>query len=127
MSSASQKQPKVVVIVDDDYDQVQGLELALKDNGYAVYYGDDGDKGLALINSVKPDLLVLDLSMPGRSGFLVLEYMRTKSSINCPVIVVTAIDGRRHHDYAMALGARAFLKKPYGIFEMLESIKQLIG
>jgi DNA-binding response OmpR family regulator len=127
LSSASQEQQKVVVIVDDEYDQVQGLELALKDHGYAVFYGEDGDKGLALVNSVKPDLLVLDLSMPGRSGFLVLEYMRTNGSVDCPVIVVTAIEGQRHRDYAMTLGARVFLKKPYGIYEMLDSIKRLIG
>ncbi len=113
--------------MDDEYDQVLGLEQALKDHGYAVFYGDDGNKGLALINSVKPDLLVLDLSMPGRSGFLVLEYMRANGKIDCPVIVVTAIDGQRHRDYAMTLGAHAFYKKPYGIREMLDTINQLLG
>ena len=64
---------RVVVIVDDEYNHVAGIEFALQDLGWEVHYADKGNAGLALITTIKPDLVMLDLGMEGRSGFLVLQ------------------------------------------------------
>ena len=73
---SGQKAGKRILLVDDDAEIVESLRLALESNGYTVLIARDGNQGLALSERENPDLVILDMMMPKRSGFLVLEKMR---------------------------------------------------
>jgi DNA-binding response OmpR family regulator len=73
-----------------------------------------------------PDLLILDMMMPKRSGFLVLEkLLRTKPDL--PAIMITANEGSRHKAYAEMLGVKDYLRKPFPMDRLLESVERLLG
>jgi DNA-binding response OmpR family regulator len=116
-----------ILIVDDQRIQVEGIKYALKSVDFDVTYTNDGNKGLAMIKASPPDLLILDLGMPGRSGFLILEQLRSEDIFSGPVVVVTGIDGQRHQDYAMTLGADAFFRKPYVIEDLVVKVQELLA
>jgi CheY-like chemotaxis protein len=116
-----------VLVIEDETDQAQGLIYALKEQGWEVTHAEDGNRGLVLLKTLSPDLLILDLGIPHRSGFLILEQLCEEGIKVGKVIVLTGQDGQRHHDYAMTLGADAFILKPYGISEVIEVSRSLIG
>ncbi|MBX3416595.1 MAG: response regulator transcription factor [Pirellulaceae bacterium] len=126
-SLADKKPRRKVLIVDDHRNQIEGIEYGLKQNGFDVLYTNDGNKGLAIIKSSPPDLVLLDLGMPGRSGFLILEQLRFEDIYSGPVVIVTGIDGQRHHDYSLTLGAAAIFKKPYIVEELVAKIRELVA
>lgn len=114
------------LIVDDHRSQVEGIEFALRKLNLDVLFTDDGNKGLAIIKTTPLDIIILDLGMPGRSGFIILEQLRCEDIYNGPVIVVTGIEGFRHQSYAMTLGADAFFRKPYAIEEVVAKVAELL-
>ena len=73
---SGQKQQKRILLVDDDAEIIESLRLALESHGYTVLVARDGNQGLALTERENPDLVILDMMMPKRSGFLVLEKLR---------------------------------------------------
>jgi DNA-binding response OmpR family regulator len=85
-----------ILIVDDDFEVAEPVKYALEDLGYTVTHVPDGNQGVASIDVVRPDLMVLDMMMPGRSGFLVLEHLRRTKNAYVRVIMVTGNDGERH-------------------------------
>jgi DNA-binding response OmpR family regulator len=118
---------KRVLLVDDDAEIVESLRLALEANGYEVLVARDGNQGLALTERENPDLVILDMMMPKRSGFLVLERLRRTQENSPPVIMITANEGNRHKAYAEMLGVDEYLRKPFPMDKLLESVKRLVG
>ena len=114
-------QAKTILIVDDDKDLVQGLQLVLEGRGYRVAKAHDGVAGLAAAERELPDLVVVDMMMPKKSGFLVLEGLKTKNP-GLKVIMMTANEGARHRAYAEMLGVDDYLRKPFAMDKFLESI-----
>ena len=90
---SGQKAGKRILLVDDDAEIVESLRLALEANGYTVLVARDGNQGLALSERENPDLVILDMMMPKRSGFLVLEKMRRTRETPMRVIMITANEG----------------------------------
>ena len=125
-SAASSESPHIIVI-DDDIDINRSITLSLERQGYAVSHAHEGNKGVAMVETILPDLVVLDLMMPNRSGFLVLERLCQNPDTQMPVIVITAVDGRRHQQYAELLGAADYLHKPFPIDRLLASVKTLLN
>ncbi len=117
---------RTVLLIEDEPGQVYGLVHAFEQQGWNVNHVGDGNLGLATIKTIKPDLVILDLGIPMRSGFLILEQMREEEIDCCRVIVLTGMDGQRHHDYAMALGADAFIRKPFTVDEVIKVAKSLL-
>ena len=108
-----------VLVVDDDPDVLDVLALALRSEGATVTTAADGDEAIAQLARKRPDLIVLDMMLPRRSGFLVLEEIQTHDAPP-PVIMVTANEGRRHRSYAESLGVAAYLNKPISIERLLD-------
>ena len=120
------KKPRVLV-VDDDGEIVESIRYALESNGFHVEVARDGNQGLAMAETTTPDLLVLDMMMPKRSGFLVLEQLRREGRDNVRVIMITGNEGNRHQQYAELLGVDDYLRKPFPMERLVESAKNLIS
>jgi DNA-binding response OmpR family regulator len=121
------KKGKRILLVDDDAEIVESLRLALESNGYTVLIARDGNQGLALSERENPDLVILDMMMPKRSGFLVLEKMRRTRETPLRVIMITANEGSRHKAYAEMLGVDDYIRKPFPMDRLIESVQRLIG
>jgi DNA-binding response OmpR family regulator len=122
-----EKKSKRILLVDDDAEIVESLRLALESNGYTVLVARDGNQGLALTERENPDLVILDMMMPKRSGFLVLERMRRTRESPLRVIMITANEGSRHKAYAEMLGVDDYIRKPFPMDRLIDSVQRLIG
>jgi DNA-binding response OmpR family regulator len=115
-----------VLIVDDDNEIVTSLKFALEAKGYQVLVARDGNQGLAMAERDDPDLVILDMMMPKRSGFLVLEKLRRTRPIPLRVIMITANEGSRHKAYAEMLGVDDYIRKPFAMDRLMESVSRLL-
>jgi DNA-binding response OmpR family regulator len=117
---------KRILLVDDDYEIIESMRLTLESRGYEILIARDGNQGLAMAERENPDLLILDMMMPKRSGFLVLEKL-LRSKPDLPTIMITANEGSRHKAYAEMLGVKDYLRKPFPMDRLLESVEKLMG
>ena len=115
-----------ILIIDDDAEIVESVSYALKGEGFAVVSARDGNQGLALAEKESPDLIILDMMMPKRSGFLVLEKLR-RSEDATPVIMITGNEGSRHKAYAEMLGVVDYLRKPFAMEVLLEAVNRALS
>jgi DNA-binding response OmpR family regulator len=115
---------RTVLVVDDDSEILTALRTVLEKRGYRVLTATDGNQGLAAAEREAPDLVVVDMMMPKKSGFLVLEKLKSRPS-GPAVIMITANEGSRHRAYASALGADDYLRKPFDMSRFLESVERL--
>jgi DNA-binding response OmpR family regulator len=118
--------PKRVLLVDDDPEIIEAIRYALESRGYKIFIARDGNQGLALAESEDPDLVILDMMMPKRSGFLVLEKLRRTRQVPVRVIMITANEGSRHKAYAEMLGVDDYLRKPFAMDKLVESVERLL-
>jgi DNA-binding response OmpR family regulator len=116
---------KAILIIDDDREFVQGLQAVLESRGYRVATAHDGAAGLTVADEERPDLVIVDMMMPKKSGFLVLEGLKKNGAANPKVIMMTANEGSRHRAYAEMLGVDDYLRKPFGMDKFLDSVQQL--
>jgi DNA-binding response OmpR family regulator len=121
------KGPKRVLLVDDDREIIESLRIALEAKGYEVLVARDGNQGLALAERENPDLMILDMMMPRRSGFLVLERLRHTRPVPVRIIMITANEGSRHKAYAELLGVDDYIRKPFAMDRLLASVDRLLG
>jgi DNA-binding response OmpR family regulator len=115
-----------VLIVDDDGEIVESVRYALDTKGYEVLVARDGNQGLAMAEREDPDLVILDMMMPKRSGFLVLEKLRRTRPVPMKVIMITANEGSRHKAYAEMLGVDDYIRKPFAMDRLMESVSRLL-
>ena len=113
---------KTILIIDDDREIVHGLKAVLETKGYRVVTAFDGVAGLLAADEERPDLVIVDMMMPKKSGFLVLEALKCKDAVTPKVIMMTANEGSRHRAYAEMLGVDDYLRKPFAMDKFLESI-----
>lgn len=122
-SAASKK----VLLVDDDPEIIESIRYALENKGYQIFVARDGNQGLAMVESEDPDLVILDMMMPKRSGFLVLEKLRRTRTIPTRVIMITANEGSRHKAYAEMLGVDDYIRKPFAMDRLVEAVQRLLA
>ena len=115
-----------VLLVDDDAEIIDAMKFALESKGYQVLVARDGNQGLAIAERDDPDLVILDMMMPKRSGFLVLEKLRRTRAVPVRVIMVTANEGSRHKAYAEMLGVDDYLRKPFAMDKLLDAVQRLL-
>jgi len=118
---------KRVLLVDDDNEIVESMRAVLESRGYGVLVARDGNQGLIMAEKDEPDLVVLDMMMPKRSGFLVLERLRRSRPVPVKVIMITANEGSRHKAYAEMLGVDDYIRKPFAMDRLLASIDRLLS
>jgi DNA-binding response OmpR family regulator len=125
--AAAAKAGKRILLVDDDAEIVESMRTVLESRGYQILVARDGNQGLVLAEGEEPDLVVLDMMMPKRSGFLVLEKLRRSRPNPMRVIMITANEGSRHKAYAEMLGVDDYIRKPFAMDRLLESVDRLLS
>lgn len=118
-------QGKKILVVDDDSEVRAAIDHALQAEGAMTQTCGDGNTAVRIVEADPPDLVVLDMMLPKRSGFLVLE--KVKGFEVCPkVIMVTANEGKRHQVYAEALGVDGYLHKPVRLERLIQQAIDLL-
>ncbi|MGI9301204.1 MAG: response regulator [Gammaproteobacteria bacterium] len=116
-----------ILVVDDSPTELHVLKVMLERNGYQVTIASSGEEGVALARQARPDLILMDVVMPGLNGFqatrLLAREPRTRS---IPVIIVTTKDQETDKIWAQRQGARAYVVKPPRERELLESINTVL-
>lgn len=117
-----------LLIVEDDADTRLGLQVRLQASGFEVATAADATMALTLAHRVKPDLITLDLGLPGGDGLQVLERIRNQPGLDgVPVVVLSARDGGVHGPRALEAGAAAYLEKPVDNAKLLAAIRSALG
>ena len=114
-----------ILIVDDDPDILESMELAMRAEGATTAVAEDGTEAVQENERAKPDAVILDMMLPKRSGFLVLEEL-TKMENPPVVIMVTANEGKRHMAYAQSLGVSEYLYKPVSLDRLINRVSTLL-
>ena len=125
-ADAPKKTGKRVLLVDDDPEIIDAIRFALEAKGYQIFIARDGNQGLAMAEREDPDLVILDMMMPKRSGFLVLEKLRRTREVPIRVIMITANEGSRHKAYAEMLGVDDYIRKPFAMDKLVEAVQRLL-
>ncbi len=112
---------KTILLVDDDRELSDGLRIVLERQGHRVIQARDGHQGKQFVYQHHPDLVILDMMMPGMGGYPVLEHFRGKPDAP-PIIMITANEGSRHKAYAEYLGVVDYIRKPFAMERLLESV-----
>ena len=119
-------QQKTVLLVDDDNEILESMRLVLEAKGYRILVARDGNAGLTVAERENPDLVVLDMMMPKKSGFLVLEKLKGRPGGLIPTIMITGNEGSRHRAYAEFLGVRDYIRKPFAMEKLVRSIEAIL-
>lgn len=114
-----------VLIVEDNHDLAFGLRNNLEIEGYTVDVAADGPSGLASASESHPDLIVLDLMLPGIDGYRVLRQLR-QDGLTMPVLILTARGEEADKVFGFRLGADDYVTKPFGVLELLARIEALL-
>ena len=117
---------KTILVVDDDHELSDGLRVVLEKQGYRVIQARDGQTAKQMIYQNQPNLVILDMMMPRMGGFPVLEHFRGKTDVP-PIIMITANEGSRHKAYAEYLGAIDYIRKPFAMERLLESVHKILN
>lgn len=116
---------RTVLVVDDDHDILFAIRAAIESRGYRVITASDGNAGLNVAERERPDMVIVDMMMPKKSGFLVLERLKAKGREWSPkMIMITANEGGRHRAYAEMLGVDEYIRKPFAMDKLLDSVKK---
>jgi two-component system KDP operon response regulator KdpE len=112
-----------ILIIEDDPDLRRGLNVRLRASNYDTDFAGDAVMALSIAKKEAPDLILLDLGLPGGDGFLVLERLKNIASLACtPVIVVSARDPKANEKRALDAGAEAFFQKPVDNAQLMSAI-----
>lgn len=114
-----------ILLVDDDPDILESMALAIRNEGADVATAADGNTAVSLFHAHEPDAVVLDMMLPKRSGFLVLEKIQ-EADAPPPVVMITANQGRRHMEYARNLGVSAYMVKPVALSMLMDKISEVL-
>jgi DNA-binding response OmpR family regulator len=114
-----------VLIVDDDRDVLESMDAAFQAEGAATQLATDGNEAVKICLEDPPDLVILDMMLPRRSGFLALEKIKGRDDSPL-VIMVTANEGKRHQEYARSLGVDDYLLKPVPLHRLISVAADLI-
>ncbi|MBQ1375989.1 MAG: response regulator transcription factor, partial [Clostridia bacterium] len=116
--------PIKVLVIDDDVNICDLLRLYLEKEGYSVKMGHDGEEAVALFESFRPDLMILDIMLPKTDGLSVLKELRKKH--NVPVIMLTAKGETFDKIIALELGADDYVVKPFDAKEVMARVKAVL-
>jgi DNA-binding response OmpR family regulator len=116
-----------ILVVDDEPDTLGLIELTLQTAGFSVRTAANGDQALKLLLDDTFDLLLLDIMMPGMTGFDLLEILKNRKVDIPPVVFLTAKSRQEDREKGDSLGAAAFLTKPTTRGDLLDTIRSIVG
>ncbi|MGH7720351.1 MAG: response regulator transcription factor [Gemmatimonadaceae bacterium] len=114
-----------ILVVEDNPDLAFGLRNNLEIEGYEVSVAEDGPSGLQRARSMEPELVILDLMLPGLDGYRVLKTMR-EEHLSMPVLILTARGEEADKVRGFRLGADDYVTKPFGVLELLARVEALL-
>ena len=114
-----------ILIVEDEYAVARGIQYALQQEGYEVTLARSGEEGLEIATRSAPDLVLLDVRLPGMDGFEVLRRLRAAGA-KSPVLMLTARDEEVDKVIGLELGADDYMTKPFGLRELLSRVRALL-
>lgn len=116
-----------ILIIEDDEDMRRGLNIRLRASEYDTAFASDAVMALSIVKKEAPDLILLDLGLPGGDGFVVLDRMRNIGLLaSTPVIVVSARDPKTNEKRALDAGAEAFFHKPFDNEQLMIAIQRAL-
>lgn len=119
---------KKILIVDDEKDLVEMLKMRLEANDYEIITAYNGEEGLEKAELCRPDLILLDIMMPGISGFEVLRRLKDNAwAKDIPVIMLTAKGDTNSIFKAEDMSVKDYIMKPYNSKVLLETIRRFVG
>jgi CheY-like chemotaxis protein len=118
--------PQILVADDDDLNR-EVMEAFLMSENYRVQFAHDGQQTLSVCDSLKPDLILLDVNMPDMTGYEVCRILRQRpNTVSTPIILVTGYDTAQDRATGMAAGANAFLPRPFSPAHLLQVVADLL-
>jgi len=118
------ERPASILVVDDEMPFLESLQFSLERQGYRVLTAMDGQSGLRVARAERPDLIILDVMLPGMDGFKVCQALRRESDV--PVIMLTARDDETDKVVGLELGADDYVTKPFGLRELLARVRAVL-
>lgn len=119
---------KKILVADDEPNILVSLEYLLKREGYTVLLAHDGQEALDLIASERPDLVLLDVMMPGKSGFEVCQAVRASEALQgIPILMLTAKGRDTDQAKGLALGANAYMTKPFSTQALVQKVAAMLA
>jgi CheY-like chemotaxis protein len=116
-----------ILVIDDDASSLELMEAMLVPNGYEIITANDGSKAVAIIIEKKPDLILLDIMMPGLDGYSTLTKIKGNKTISkIPVVMLTAMGFQLNKELALRFGAVGYITKPVDLDELLKTISRLL-
>jgi two-component system cell cycle response regulator len=117
-----------ILVVDDDYLSRELLQAHMENAHYNVILANSGTKALEIAAAQQPDIILMDVNMPGLNGYTVCNQLKqTLGTSHIPILLMTAMDDEENIVQATEAGADGFVSKPFDIPRMFEQIKRLIG
>ena len=113
-----------LLVIDDEANLRHTVSYALRQEGYEVLTATDGDEGLAIFRQAAPDLVILDVMLPGQDGFEVCRRLRRESDV--PVVMLTARDAELDKIVGLEIGADDYLAKPFSMRELIARVRALL-
>jgi DNA-binding response OmpR family regulator len=119
---------KHVLLIEDEPNIIEAIRFILSRDGWSVATHSDGADAVAAVASERPDVVILDVMLPGRSGFEILADLRADAATAAlPVLMLTAKSQTRDREMAERVGASKFMTKPFSNTEILASVRSLVG
>jgi DNA-binding response OmpR family regulator len=116
-----------ILIVDDEPNIVVSLEFLLRQKGYETRVARDGEEALAAVESFRPDLVLLDVNVPRRDGFEVCQKLRADGWTELKIVMLTAKGRDIEIEKGLALGADAYVTKPFSTRELVARVAAMLG
>jgi two-component system OmpR family response regulator len=119
---------KTVVVVEDERNIIEAISFILSRDGWEVKTHSNGHDAVEAVRARAPDLVILDVMLPGKSGFDILQDMRKDDELSTiPVLMLTARGQERDREMAERAGADRYMTKPFSNAEVLEAVRDLVG
>jgi len=115
-----------VLLIEDEPNIIEAISFLLSRDGWTVHTHSDGETAMEKVAQSAPELIILDVMLPGRSGYDILRDLRgAPATANVPVMMLTARGQARDRELAESLGATQFMTKPFSNAEVLDSVRTL--
>lgn len=119
---------KKVLLIEDEPNIIEAVSFILSRDGWEVKTHSNGHDAIEAVRHRAPDLIVLDVMLPGRSGFEILQEIRADSAMSdLPVLMLTARGQEKDRDMAGRIGASRFMTKPFSNSELLSAVRELVA
>lgn len=119
---------KRVLLIEDEPNIIEAISFILSRDGWTVHTHEDGMTAMDKVASMPPDMIILDVMLPGRSGFDILRDLRNHDlSKDIPVMMLTARGQDKDRELALRLGANHFMTKPFSNTEVRDYVRSMIG